>query len=253
MSWSASSASADVYFNGTKVGSITTPPGRELATGGSLVLGQRQSEAGDIYTVNGGRPFGGELYKLNIFSKKLTAGEVSEMHRAGISSDVERKQGQYRQLKWENIIQQPRNGNVQLVNVDFAEVDRACAVKASLAYVEKQLANARQELNIMNAGQLLDQTQSELREAKLELEATKADLGQRLSQAQSELELTRIELEETELELEACFEEKSWSPWDILNHQCFFSSVLSDEKIASLNKVWERLGKNSYIRTCCKI
>ena len=99
MCWSYSSRTADIYYDGIKVGSFTTPSKRRLQTGGVLVLGQYQHPVGSIMTSHGNKfAYGGELFKLNMFSKKFTADEVSAMYQAGICSDIEKKHGSYRQL-----------------------------------------------------------------------------------------------------------------------------------------------------------
>ena len=117
MCWSYSSRTANIYFNGVKAGSITTPSERRLDTGGSLVLGQYQREDGEILTKHGNRyTFGGELLKLNMFSKKFSDEEVRAMFQAGMCSDIEDTYESYRLLTWESIIEQPRRGNVELVD-----------------------------------------------------------------------------------------------------------------------------------------
>ena len=216
MCWSYSSRTADIYYDGVKVGSITTPSGRRLQTGGVLVLGQRQYPCGEIYTYSGNHhTFGGELFKLNMFSKKVTADEVSAMYEAGICSDIEKIHGSYRQLTWEHILRQTRSGNVQVVT----DLDITCPLREYLVPVENQLAEARRELETVK----------------------------------EELAVTRIELEKKEGELERlrgamsgedCLGETSCSHWDILYNHCYFNNVLTEEKFASLNKVWEKLGKN---------
>ena len=117
MCWSYPSRTANIYFNGVKAGSITTPLERRLDTGGSLVLGQYQREDGEILTKHGNRyTFGGELLKLNMFSKKFSDEEVRAMFQAGVCSDIEDTHESYRLLTWESIIEQPRRGNVELVD-----------------------------------------------------------------------------------------------------------------------------------------
>ena len=69
----------------------------------------------------------------------------------------------------------------------------------------------------------------------------------------SELAVTKLELEKKEEELERlrgamsgedCLRETSCSHWDILYYHCYFNNVLTEEKFASLTKVWDKLGKN---------
>ena len=175
MCWSYSSTTFDVYYNGRKIGSRTTYSGRRLDTGGVLVLGQFQYPYGRIHTRRGDYcTFGGELFKLNMFSKKLTAAEVEFMYQAGICSEAEKIHGSYRQLTWERILQQTRHGNVQLVNVNIAEL---CPLQG-------------------NIEQKLNQTQFELNQTQTEFKSTKADLEQRLNQTQTELKSTKADLEQ---------------------------------------------------------
>ena len=212
--WSYSSRTADVYHNGRKIGSFSTPSGRRLYTGGTLVLGQRQYPyVGRIYTTYGNLyTFGGELFKLNMFSKKFTAAEVRAMYQAGICSEAEKIHGSYRRLTWESILQQTRHGNVQLVNVDITELDRSCQIQENLVSVENQLAEARRELETVKeqlnrketeisemrqraalTTEKLDQTQTELNKTKADLGVTQSDLNH----TQTELNKTKVDLKET--------------------------------------------------------
>ena len=196
MCWSSSSRSADVYYNGRKRGSMKTDSGRSLDTGGVLVLGQYQYPYGRISTGGGDiYPFGGELFKLNMFSKKFTAAEVRAMYIAGISSEAEKIHESYRRLTWESILQQTRHGDVQLV--DLSSV-------GSLIDVEKRLVFLTQrELEITQSE--LETTQSELETTQSELETTQSELDttqSELETTQSELETTQSELDTTQSELE---------------------------------------------------
>ena len=85
-----------------KIDSRTTPSGRRLTTGGIVVIGNDQNYSpgtgmGPSYI------FGGELFKMNLFSKELSSSEVQEMSQHKCS-DVERAYGDTRTIKWENII-----------------------------------------------------------------------------------------------------------------------------------------------------
>ena len=175
MCWNYSSKMADVYHNGTKVGSMVTYPKRRLRTGGSLVLGQLQFR---YRSISNGSPFGGELFKLNIFSRKFSKEEVSEIFNAGICSEIERKFEGDRQLTWESIIQQSRRGDVHVV--DVAELGMECPSDPVPNQTE------------------IDCRQCEI-QARTDLEHSKTNL----TQCQAELSTTKTKLLETESDLEA--------------------------------------------------
>ena len=101
MCWSLSSRTATIYHNGIQTGSFTTPSGRRLGLNGYFVLGQEQDSNGGGF--DSSQLFGGDLHKMNVFSKKLDSSEVSEMYSSGRCSDVETKYDETRQMKWETI------------------------------------------------------------------------------------------------------------------------------------------------------
>ena len=57
------------------------------------------------------------MTKLNVFSKELTATEVKMMSDAGLGSDIEETYGLVRRIRWEDILLQPRTGNVAEIEV----------------------------------------------------------------------------------------------------------------------------------------
>ena len=204
MCWSYSSRTADVYHNGVKVGNMTTDSGRRLYTGGVLVLGQWQSSVGRIYT-GYLHMFGGELFKLNMFSKKFTAAEVKSMYQAGICSEAEKIHGSYRRLTWESILQQRRYGNVQLVDVSFT-CSILPVVGGRLDDIETGLQEIKSGLTETQSG--LETTQSELREVKSDLERELETVKEQLNRKETEISemrqrasLTTEKLNQTQTEL----------------------------------------------------
>ena len=183
MCWDYISSTADIYHNGTKTGSFSTPSGRKLTSNGNLVLGQEQDSVGGGFQSS--QAFGGELQKLNMFSKKLSSSEVNEMYSAGrCSGTVEKTHGDYRQLKWEDILQQTRTGNVSVVDT--------CTDR--LGY-EEQLVVLRQ---LEEANEELRKTRQELMETK----TSKDKLSEELNRTKSDLEERTSEVEELEVSLE---------------------------------------------------
>ena len=101
--WDYTSRTANIYHNGRQTGSCSTSSGRRLIVNGRVVLGQDQDTVGGSFQAH--QAFGGELQKLNIYSKKLSSSEVGDMYSAGRCSDtVEKSHGQSRQLKWEEVL-----------------------------------------------------------------------------------------------------------------------------------------------------
>ena len=110
--WSTTSRTIRVYYNGTLVGTRTISPRNPLSEG-YMVLGH---EAGTKHTLE---VFGGQLMKLNIFGKEMTAAEVAEMYKGGRCSEVEKKFEEIRFITWESILKKKRFGKVY-------EVDSEC-------------------------------------------------------------------------------------------------------------------------------
>ena len=112
MTWSSSSNKNSVYYNGTLIGSKQVAS-RSITLGGYVVLGH------DKGSIASHEIFGGQLFKLNVFAKELTGGEVKEMWESGMCSEVEENYGRARYLKWEDILLEPRQG-------DVTEVETRC-------------------------------------------------------------------------------------------------------------------------------
>ena len=111
--WSYLTGTAKAYFNGQLVGSVTTPSGRKVVTEGYVVLGQEFNDYGS--EINYG--FHGEMYKVNLFVKELSASEVKMMAEGGLCSCVEDGYGSHTVLKWEDLIVKQRTGDVKDIDV----------------------------------------------------------------------------------------------------------------------------------------
>ena len=111
--WSLSSNNLRAYHNGNLLKEGT---GKTVPAGGNLVIGNDCLTGG-----NNGKsvsyPFGGEMTKLNVFSKELTATEVKMMSDAGLGSNIEETYGLVRRIRWEDILLLPRTGNVADIEV----------------------------------------------------------------------------------------------------------------------------------------
>ena len=129
LTWSMSTRTVRGYFDGTELGSDTTPSDRRIGLDGYFVLGNDFDEYGGGFQDR--NAFGGELYKVNVFDKELSAGEVKEMSDSGMCSDVEDKYGERRRLKWEEMLLKDRSGTV-------IEIDTGCFLRVVVADLKKE-------------------------------------------------------------------------------------------------------------------
>ena len=106
LSWSAG-GEQKVYVNGEVVGSRSASS-RNVGMGGEICLGNIQVDNKSDYPHY---TFGGQLFKLNLFSEVLSSSEIRQMSEAGMCSSIEMEH-ETRKLKWERILTEPRYGNV---------------------------------------------------------------------------------------------------------------------------------------------
>jgi hypothetical protein len=69
VTWSLTTRTARLYYDGILLGSLTTPSGRKLGLNGYVVLGNEFDSYGGGFADN--NAFGGELFKVNMFDKEL--------------------------------------------------------------------------------------------------------------------------------------------------------------------------------------
>ena len=125
-SWSTSSNTRKIYFNGELVGTTTTS--RTLGLDGILFFGNERHYDGQM---DARETFGGELFKVNFFAKELTGEEVLGMKEAGLCSDVEESYGRVRYLRWEDLLLEQKNGNI-------TEVEPGCPARTCPTEEEKE-------------------------------------------------------------------------------------------------------------------
>ena len=111
--WRATTGNVTVYYNGTLIGSYDRSTQRPLIEDGYFHLGHKPSGWKHREKV-----FGGQLMKLNIFGKEMTAAEVAELYNGGKCSEVERKYEDIRHITWESILKKERYGKVYEVDSD---------------------------------------------------------------------------------------------------------------------------------------
>ena len=196
LSWDATSNARNVYINGALVDSRATPAGRTLGQGGYLVLGNEQHGPGTGMDNND--IFGGELFKLNMFSKKLSDAEIKEMAR-DMCFEVEETYGEVRAIKWEDVLLKTRTGNI-------TEIESGCI--SPLEKMQDKLRKTEEKLNdtiaeLEKKGQQLNETEKELAQTKEDNETCRRDLENRTQQ----LNATETEKQATIKELDTVTQE----------------------------------------------
>ena len=113
--WRQSTGTWRVYHDGVMLGEQTK-------TGGNLELGGYLAIGNEAYP-DSTYQFGGEMTKLNVFSKELTAAEVRSIKDAGIFSSIERNHEEDRYFKWEDILTWERAGTIIERTMTTADYD----------------------------------------------------------------------------------------------------------------------------------
>ena len=115
-----SSGSLKFYLNGNKIGITITPVKRYLGLGGYIALGGDQDSHGGGFAY--ADRFGGELFKLNFFSKELNSSEILEMSK-NMCGEIEETYGEIRYIKWEEIVQERDYRYGQIIEESECEED----------------------------------------------------------------------------------------------------------------------------------
>ena len=174
LSWSAG-GEQKVYINGEEVGSRSASSSN-LRMGGDISIGLNEQSTKYSYYV-----FGGQLFKLNLFSEVLSSSEIRQMSEAGMCSSIEMKH-ETRKLKWERILTEPRYGNV----VEFEECSVGNLVKklddttSKLEEIQENLLDKDSRLNWTN--NKLQQVMTTLNSTVDKLEETSTQLNNSLEQ-----------------------------------------------------------------------
>ena len=171
-----------VYINGEEVGSKSASSS-SLTMGGEICLGNRvQSPKQSSFT------FGGQLYKLNLFSEVLSSSQIRSMSEAGMCAPVE-LQFESRTLTWEQILTEQRFGDVTEFVPEECSVDGPGYLKAKLYQITSQLRETQDKL--LDKEARLNKTENQVEE-----------LSTALNRTESELEETRMQLNSSQKEVE---------------------------------------------------
>ena len=120
LTWSYSSRTKTLYYNGAQIGTGITSSGRKFSVAeGSIVFGQYHNTHKMEATFHSSHPFGGEMSKMNIFKRTLSAEEVAQMYNSGICSDYEDSLQDDIHLSWETLLsdETEKHGNVRPIDL----------------------------------------------------------------------------------------------------------------------------------------
>lgn len=247
LTWDSSTRNIIIYYNGVAKasGSRQSSSGRKLITGGTVILGQDQDKVGGSFASS--QLFGGELQKLNMFTKKLSASEVMRLYNAGRCSDTVEKTFS-RNLKWEDIIRASKHGNVQ--TLDTCSVVKLKKLEKELAEAEAELkktqgsliagrtSNGKLSAQLDSTMKLLKKSEAEVKKLEGELAKTNDVLNKEMalrSQTQTKLTKTETQLKDTSTRLK--------NTEVLLYTSSFYNKVLTDELLGTLDTDWDKLGK----------
>ena len=167
--WSLLSRTHKIYVDGKLVGSQEKASDRRLETGHTMVLG-------DYLTGGSSHSFRGEMFNLNFFSKELTATEVASLSSRGLCTDIPEQLQDYRVIKWEEILQLSRTGNVSDIDTCVpAELQsRLKQMENEAGIIQGKLDVAVAEKSGLEAS--LNKTQSELVNVQDRFNSTQQEL-----------------------------------------------------------------------------
>jgi len=137
--WSASTQ-MDYYVNGVLVKSKSNSVS-SIGSGGILILGQDQDSYGGGFDIN--QAFGGDLYQLNVFSRKLLVEDIAAMYYDGKCSKLASSLVHDVAISWEDVMGATRNGAVH-------EVSAECTVRSDRIFLDKVKNLVLQELSTSN-------------------------------------------------------------------------------------------------------
>ena len=245
-------------MNGQQVGTQTTPSGRRLQTGRTLVLGN--------VTPGNSHPFGGTLFNFNMYSKELTATEVAALSSAGFCAEIPEQLEEYRVIKWEDILKLSRTGTV-------LDIDTRCAAfvelrkNLELAVTEKsslELSLNKTRTDLLEVEELFNSTQEELVGVQERFNSTQEELvgvqerfnstqeelvgvRRELGATQGELNETRSDLQETKLELRNLTDSKcalkkgNLTKWDIFYSPEYYNKTFTLTLYQQLTSTWDSI------------
>ena len=103
ITWSYETKKSILYYDGRAIREEDAGSGK-LTMGGTIAIGQFHKHADLRAVFFNNNFFGGELLKMNIYKRQLTAEEVGEMYASGMCSDYENTLIADAFLRWETVL-----------------------------------------------------------------------------------------------------------------------------------------------------
>ena len=114
--FSYSTRTKRMFYNGEQIGQETTPAGRKLDRTGSLMFGNFHYKG--AHSAHDSVYFGGELYDTNFLSIELSADQIKDMYNEGRCSNYSQTFADNTVLSWEDILDQQRTGSVTEISLE---------------------------------------------------------------------------------------------------------------------------------------
>ncbi|KAL5269548.1 hypothetical protein ACHWQZ_G003145 [Mnemiopsis leidyi] len=200
-----------------------------------------------------GNQFGGEIFNFNIFSRELTASEVTSLNEIGLCTPVPESLEDYRTVKWEDILQLSRSGTVQ-------DIDTGCAAVVELRNTKQKLEEKTQEKEDVELS--LNRTLEDLREVQGNFNSSQEELSAARGQIgtlKEELNNTRVELMETKINLEMtkadlmnvtqskCVLQKgNLTKWDVFYSPDYYNKTFTRQLYRKLQNTWETISSRLF-------
>ena len=157
--WTTSTYILTVYLNGDVIGTAATNK-RQLKTGVKMCLGNRAQEPKYSNFI-----FGGDMFRLNIYSRVLSSSEIQRMS-SDMCSVEEELLTPSKILSWEEILLSEKTGSV-------TKIPSVCA-----AATKQELSNLKDQVAeiVINNQQELDETKNSLNSLNNSLTTTQEEL-----------------------------------------------------------------------------
>jgi len=141
VTWSTKT-SLDYYVNGVSVYSKgANANAQSVRAGGILILGQEQDSYGGSFALS--QSYGGDLYQLNVFSRKLPVEDVVTMYHGGICGKPLSSLVRDIVISWNDVLDAPRSGAVNVTSV-------GCKFRTDRKFLDKVTKLVLQEQSTLN-------------------------------------------------------------------------------------------------------
>ena len=188
--WTTSTYIFTVYLNGDVIGTKATGE-RELKTGGKMRLGNWVHDQKDSIYI-----FGGDMFKLNIYSRVLSSSEIQRMS-SDMCSVEEVLLTSIKILSWKEILLSEKTGSVTKIPSGCAGT--LATILMMLKENEQDLDETKNSLNSLNNS--LTTTQGELTNLKDQVAEIVINSQQELDETKNSLNSLNNSLTTTQEEL----------------------------------------------------